>query len=409
MALPAECLPLKHAPGLDLLDGVVVLDLTGSVAGPYAGQLLGDLGATVIKIERPGAGDDCRAWGPPFLAGESLWYLSVNRNKLAVTLDISEPQGHATLLKMVAKADIVLVNVVARVQRKLGIDHAALSATNPAIIHVSITGFGLTGERADLPCYDLIAEGYSGVMDMTGEPDAPPQKIGTPAADLLAGEDAALAAVAALVRRQRAGKGAAIDVSLVESMTRFMAPRLLPQLGSGEAMTRSGGRDSVIAIYQAFETADLPLTLGIGNDGIWRRFWAALGDPGFAENPEYASNMQRRQHRAVIVASIAKRLVERPRDAWLALFVEARVPAGPIYRLDEIGADADLRRRGFLYAFDKDGVRVPQIGLGIQFDGQSETVRHQPPRMGADNVAVLGDWLGLASTEIEALAGAGII
>jgi crotonobetainyl-CoA:carnitine CoA-transferase CaiB-like acyl-CoA transferase len=409
MTIPADSLPSKHNSGLDLLEGTVVIDLTGSVAGPYAGQLLGDLGATVIKVERPGSGDDCRAWGPPFLDEESLWYLSVNRNKQAITLDITAPAGHAALLKMVGKADIVLINVVGRVQRKLGIDHATFAATNPALIHVSITGFGLSGERADMPCYDLIAEGYSGVMDMTGEADGPPQKVGTPAADLLAGEDAALAAVAALVRRQRTGKGAAIDIALVESMTRFMAPRLLPHLGSGDMVRRSGGRDSVIAIYQAFETADLPLTLGLGNDGIWQRFWAALDDAAFALNPAYATNAQRRQHRAEIVSVIAVRLRERPRDEWLARFIEARVPAGPINRLDEIGADAALRRRGFLYAFERNGTRVPQIGLGIQFDGESESVTRPPPRMGADNHAVLGDWLGLPPQELEALAAAGII
>lgn len=409
MTIPADSLPSKHNAGLDLLEGVVVIDLTGSVAGPYAGQLLGDLGATVIKVERPGAGDDCRAWGPPFLGGESLWYLSVNRNKLAVSLNTAAPEGHATLLKMVEKADIVLVNVVGRVQKKLGIDHATLSVANPALIHVSITGFGLDGERAEMPCYDLIAEGYSGVMDMTGEPDGPPQKVGTPAADLLAGEDAALAAVAALVRRQRVGKGAAIDISLVESMTRFMAPRLMPHLGSGEKMFRSGGRDSVIAIYQSFETADLPLTLGLGNDGIWQRFWDALGDPDFAKNPDYATNALRRQHRAAIVSVIANRLLERTRDEWLAVFAAARVPSGPIYRLDEIGADAALRRRGFLYALDRDGLRVPQVGLGIQFDGESEAATRPPPRIGADNTAVLGNWLGLGPSEIEALSCAGII
>lgn len=409
MTIPADSLPSKISAGLDMLEGVVVIDLTGSVAGPYAGQLLGDLGATVIKVERPDAPDDCRAWGPPFLGGESLWYLSVNRNKMAVSLDTAHPEGYATLLKMVAKADIVLVNVVGRVQRKLGIDHAALSAVNPALIHVSITGFGLTGERTDMACYDLIAEGYSGVMEMTGEPDGPPQKVGTPAADLLAGEDAALAAVAALVRQQRTGKGAAIDIALVESMTRFMSPRLLPHLGSGEAMHRSGGRDSVIAIYQAFQTADLPLTLGLGNDGIWRRFWAVLGDPGFAEKPDYASNAKRREHRAAIVKIIAEHLAKRPRDEWLALFAEARVPSGPIYRLDEIGADAALRRRGFLYAFERDGLRIPQVGLGIQFDGTSEAAVRPPPRVGEHNAEVLGGWLGMAGSDIEALSAANVI
>lgn len=408
MANPAQSLPLKKVPGLDLLDGVVVLDLTTSVAGPYAGQLLGDLGATVIKVERPGAGDDCRAWGPPFLDGESLWFVSVNRNKQSVTLDTASQSGHALLLRMVAKADIVLVNVVARVQHKLGIDYASLAAVKGDLIHVSITGFGLDGERANLPCYDLIAEGYSGVMDMTGAPDGPPQKVGTPAADLLAGEDAALAAVAAIVRKQRTGQGAAIDIALVESMTRFMAPRLVPYLGSGDRMRRSGGSDSVIAIYQVFETADNPLTLGLGNDAIWRRFWSALGEPEKAADSSHATNVGRRADRARIVDDIAARLKARGRDEWLAIFQAARVPAGPIYRLDEIGEDAALRRRGFLYAFDRGGERVPQVGLGIAVDGASEGCR-PPPKLGADNDAIFQNWLGLSVAEQAALAADAVI
>lgn len=408
MQIPARSLPLKEEPGLDLLEGLVVLDLTTSVAGPYAGQLLGDLGATVIKIERPGAGDDCRAWGPPFLDGESLWFVSVNRNKQSVTLDTASAAGRQMLLRMVAKADIVLVNVVARVQRKLGIDHATLAAVKRDLIHVSITGFGLDGDRADLPCYDLIAEGYSGVMDMTGAPDGAPQKVGTPAADLLAGEDAALAAVAAIVRKQRTGQGAAIDIALVESMTRFMAPRLVPHLGSGDAMRRSGGTDSVIAIYQVFETADDPITLGLGNDGIWRRFWAAVGAPERAEEPAHAGNAARRTDRARIVEDIAARLKARGRDEWLAIFQAARVPAGPIYRLDEIGKDAALRRRGFVYGFDRGGERVPQVGLGIAVDGASEGCR-PPPKLGADNDMIFQNWLGLSAAEQAVLVADGVI
>ena len=408
MPNPARSLPLKEGPGLDLLDGVVVLDLTTSVAGPYAGQLLGDLGATVIKIERPGAGDDCRAWGPPFLDGESLWFVSVNRNKQSVTLNTASAAGRQMLLRMVAKTDVVLVNVVARVQRKLGIDHATLAAVKRDLIHVSITGFGLDGDRADLPCYDLIAEGYSGVMDMTGALDGAPQKVGTPAADLLAGEDAALAAVAAIVRKQRTGQGAAVDIALVESMTRFMAPRLVPYLGSGDVMRRSGGTDSVIAIYQVFETADDPITLGLGNDGIWRRFWAAVGAPERAEEPTHASNAARRTDRARIVKDIAARLKARGRDEWLAIFQAARVPAGPIYRLDEIGEDAALRRRGFVYGFDRGGERVPQVGLGIAVDGASEGCR-PPPKLGADNDTIFQNWLGLSAAEQATLVADGVI
>lgn len=408
MSIPADLLPFKHGPGLDLLDGVTILDLTTSVAGPYAGQLLGDMGARVIKVEKPGRGDDCRAWGPPFLDGESLWFLSVNRNKQSVALDYARPHGLELLRRLVAKADVVLVNVTARIQNKLGIDHAALRTIRPDLIHVSITGFGLTGERADMPCYDLIAEGYSGVMDMTGEPDGPPQKVGTPAADLLAGEDAAMAAVAALFRRDRKGTGAAIDISLTESMTRFMAPRLLPHLGSGETWRRSGGRDSVIAIYQTFDTADEPITLGLGNDAIWQRFWAAVGIPERAANPAHASNALRRQDRAGIVADIARILLTRTRAEWLALFRSARVPAGPINRLDEIGSDPSLQERGFLYAIERGAVRVPQVGLGIQFDGCSEGVASPPPLLGADTSAVLAE-LGVDEHDMAILAADNVI
>ena len=400
-SLPADVLPDKTAGGLDLLEGIIVLDLTTSVAGPYAGQLLGDMGAQVIKIERPGRGDDCRAWGPPFLDGESLWFLSVNRNKRGVTLNFSTAEGKALLLQLVERADVVLVNLVAAAQAKLGIDFATLRIAKPDLIHVSITGFGLTGARSEMPCYDLIAEGYSGVMDMTGEIDGTPQKVGTPAADMLAGQDAAMAAVAALFRRQRTGQGAQIDISMVETMTRFMAPRLMPHLGSGEVMRRSGGRDSVIAIYQAFPTADEPITLGLGNDAIWERFWTAVGEPEAAADPAHATNAMRRTQRTAIVERIGQLLKTRTRDEWMALFVKARVPAGPIYRLDEIAADAPLRDRGFLYAVTRDGVRVPQIGLGITIDGATEACRQPAPKLGADNDFVFTRMLGIGAEQLD--------
>ena len=403
VARPADGLPLKAGSPLDLLEGVVVLDLTTSIAGPYCGQLLADLGATVIKIEKPGGGDDCRSWGPPFLDGESLWFLSVNRNKHSVALDVTNARGRATLYRLIERADIVLLNLVERAQEKLGVTYSMLSQRRKDLIHVSITGFGLRGARADMPCYDLIAEGYSGVMDMTGEADAAPQKVGAPAADLLAGEDAALAAMAAIIRRQRTGQGCQIDISMVESMTRFMAPRLLPFLGSGDLARRSGGRDSVIAIYQSFDTADLPLTLGLGNDAIFKRFWTAVGEPRVAENPAYTTNALRRERRAELVARIAKLLVARPRDEWLAIFVAARVPAGPINRLDEVAEDPELRARNFLYASERNGVRVPQVGLGIAFDGRNEQCTKLAPRLGEDTEAVLRDWLKMGDAELQEL------
>jgi crotonobetainyl-CoA:carnitine CoA-transferase CaiB-like acyl-CoA transferase len=409
--LPLEQLPRKERAGqasICLLEGVRVLDLTTSIAGPYATLLLADFGASVIKVERR-EGDDARGWGPPFLAGESLWFLAVNRNKRSVTLDFSLDGGRKLLHALVAHADVVVTNQVGRSQLKLGIDYATLSALRPDLVHVSVTGFGVGGARSDLPSYDLIAEGYSGVMDLTGEAGAPPQKVGTPAADLLAGMDAAMAVAAALYRRRADGKGCAIDVSMVESMTRFMAPRLVSFLGSGELARRSGARDSVIAIYQTFDTQDAPITLGLGNDGIWRRFWAAVGDPGYGADARFRTNKDRRQARAEIVERIQSVLRQRERKQWLDLFAQHRIPAGPINRLDEVAADSELHARGMLYSVPAFGTRIPQVGLGIGVDGSSETYRHPPPGLGEHTDAVLREQLGLDAAQIAALREQDII
>ena len=407
--LPLHALPERSAPALDLLAGVKVLDLTSSIAGPYAGQLLADMGATVVKVENPKSGDDSRAWGPPFLHGESLWFMSVNRGKHSVTLDIAAPAGREVLHNLVAQCDVILLNLVARGQKKLCVDAQTLRAINPRLIHLSLTGFGMTGARADLPCYDLIAEGYSGVMDMTGETEMLPQKVGTPAADMLAGSDAAMAILAALLRRERDGKGCDIDVSMVESMSRFMTPRLMPYLGSGDLMRRSGGRDSVIAIYQVFETLDELMTLGLGNDAIWKRFWVAIGQPAVGDEPAFASNANRRLKRTAIVERIAEILKTQPRAHWLSILSKARVPAGPILRLDELAREEALHESGFLYRCNGVGGTVPQVGLGIRFDGNTEGTGKPPPALGADTDYILGKWLACDAAEIAQLRAQRVI
>ena len=408
---PLDQLPQKEGSAqgsIRLLDGVRVLDLSTSIAGPYATLLLADLGASVIKIERR-EGDDARGWGPPFLAGESLWFLAVNRNKRSVTLDFGIPKGRELLHALVAQCDVVVTNQVERSQRKLGIDYATLSALRPDLVHASITGFGVSGERSDLPCYDLIAEGYSGVMDLTGEADAPPQKVGTPAADLLSGMDAAMAIAAALYRRRMDGKGCSLDISMVESMTRFMAPRLVSFLGSGELPRRSGARDSVIAVYQTFDTQDAPITLGLGNDGIWLRFWAAVGDPAYGAGARFRNNKDRREARDEIVARIQSVLRQRKRKEWLDLFVQHRIPAGPINRLDEVAADRELHARGMLYSVPAFSIRIPQVGLGIRVDGSAETYRFAPPRLGEHTDVVLREQLGLDEAQLAQLRDQHII
>jgi crotonobetainyl-CoA:carnitine CoA-transferase CaiB-like acyl-CoA transferase len=392
-----------------LLDGICVLDLTTSIAGPYATMLLADMGAAVVKVERPGSGDDCRAWGPPFLDGESLWFLSVNRNKQSVTLDYSQPAGRGVLHDLVRRSDVVITNLVPRVQRKLGVDAETLQSLRPDLVIVSLTGFGVKGERAEFPCYDLIAEGYSGVMDLTGEADSPPQKVGTPAADLIAGMDAAFATVSALFDRRGSGRGHVIDIAMIDSMTRFMAPRIVPYLGSGEVPRRTGARDSVISVYQTFDTADRPITLGLGNDAIWKRFWVAVGRPATGEDPRYATNVLRREARAAIVGEIQDVLKARRRDEWLALFAEHKVPAGPVNSAAEVAADPLLVARGMFFADRSDSREVPQVGFGIGVDGARATYRSPPPRLGEHTDTILRDRLGYDAARVAELRQQGIL
>lgn len=404
-SLPADALPIRRlGEGFNLLADVRIIDLTTSIAGPSGTMLLADMGAEVIKIERPGGGDDARSWGPPFLDGESLWFASVNRNKKSVALDFSKATGLDLLHRLVRQADIVFVNLPPRAARKLKVDAHTLCAVRPDLIYVSITGFGMTGGRADWTCYDLIAEGYSGIMDITGAAGGEPQKIGAPAADMLAGQDAAFATVAALYARRTTGKGRVVDVALVDSMTRLLSCRIMSYLGSGELPTRSGGKDSVIAIYQTFDTADKPIALALGNDNIWKRFWIAVGDAAYAESADLGTNYDRRERRDQIVARIARILRDKPRDHWLTLLREARVPAGPINNVAEVVEDETLLARGMFYRLAPLNRRsLPQVGTGILLDGEFALPRSAPPALGEHTDEVLGSLLGLSEEDRQRL------
>lgn len=398
---PLKTLPIQNpGTGLSCLQGIRVLDFTTSVAGPYGTLLLADLGAEVIKVEKLFGGDDTRSWGPPFLDGESLWFLSMNRNKQSLAIDLTQAEGRRVAHELARIADVVVLNTAARVQEKLGLDYAKLKQINPRLIHVSVTGFGLKGKRADFPCYDLIAEGYSGVMHLTGEASRPAQKVGTPAADLLSGQDVAMATLAALFERERTRVGKQVDVSMVATMARFMAPRIVPYLGSGEAPNRSGGTDSVIAIYQVFETADDPMTLGLGNDAIWQRFWVAVGRPEYGQQPGFETNEKRRTARASIVEVIADMLATKPRQHWLTLFEKHRIPSGPINSIDQLVKDAPLRDDGMFFAIDGKAGRIPQVGLGIRFDGSNAVFRTPPPVLGQDTERILREQLSMSATEV---------
>lgn len=409
MRLPLADLPtMGEGRTFDLLHGVRVLDLTTSIAGPYATLLLADLGADVVKVERAGRGDDSRQWGPPFLNGEALWYLAVNRNKRSVALDFADPADVAVLGELVPAADVVITTLREPLLRRLGLDYPSVCARRPDLIFATITGYGLTGPNSALPGYDLIAEGVSGIMALTGEPTTGPQKVGAPAADILAGMDAAFAVVAALYDRARTGRGHQLDLSLVESMTRMLSPKLMSYLGSGELQRRTGGRDSVVAIYQAFDTADEPINLALGNDAIFGRFCAVMERSDWSANPDYGSNAGRRAHRAHLVAEIQKLLLERTAAEWLELFAKADVPAGPVNNLESVVTDPHLLARRLFYRHGEGDEAIPQVNTGWQLDGAANRLRRRPPALGADTADVLTDWLdpgaNTTSTQTEETA-----
>jgi crotonobetainyl-CoA:carnitine CoA-transferase CaiB-like acyl-CoA transferase len=392
--LPLDDLAIAaDRPGFSLLEGIRVLDATGSIAGPYATMLLADLGADVAKVEPAGRGDDTRAWGPPFLDGESLWFLAVNRNKRSIELDLSTKTNRDLLVRLACAADVVVTTLREPQLAKLGIEYSTIQARRPDLIYCTITGYGLTGPNRALPGYDLIAEGVSGIMDLTGESETGPQKVGAPAADMLAGMDAAFAVVAALFDRQRTGRGHHIDVSLVESMIRLLAPKLTSYLGSGELQRRMGGRDSVIAVYQAFDTADDPITLALGNDKIFARFCGAIGRNDIGNDPRFANNASRREHRSELVAKIQAVLCERTASHWLQIFADADVPAGPINHLESVVADQHLIEREMFYRYLYDDREIPQVNTGWHLDSAANTPRLPPPRLGANTESVLMEWL----------------
>jgi len=407
---PARRLPRK-APGggINILGGVRILDLTGSIAGPYATQILSDFGAEIIKIERPRLGDDSRSWGPPFLEGRSLWNISVNRNKKSVELDLRKDEGRAVFLDLLKVCDALITNQLPALRRRLKIDYETLIALKPNLVYVSLTGHGSDGQRAEWPCYDIIAEGYSSVMDVTGEAANDPQKIGTPAADLLAGGDAATACIAALFDAARSGRGHYVDIAMIDSMTRLMSPRIITYLGSGIVPRRTGAKDSVIAVYQTFATADEMITLALPNDNIWHRFWQAVGRPEFGKDPRFATSVDRHAHRADIIPVIADIMRTKPRKRWLDLFNELQIPIGPINSIDQVVEDADLRRKGFFFSIETDSEPLPQCGLGIRVDGRDSGFRSAPPELGQHTNEVLRDLLGYDPARIDRLKEAGVV
>lgn len=365
------------------LDGLVVLDLSRVLAGPYATQLLGDLGADVWKVERPGTGDETRAWGPPFVGGHSAYFLSVNRNKRSAALDFREPAQREAVRRAALAADVVVENFLPGDLEPFGLDARTLRAARPELVVCSITGYGQDGPYAALPGYDAVLQGFTGLQGVTGEPDGPPLKVGVALVDVLAGTHAAAAILGALVGRLRGRGGAHLDVSLFEVGVHAMVNVAQAALSTGEPARRHGSAHPQIVPYQTFAAADGLLVLAVGNDGQWRRLCEALGEPARATDPRFARNPDRVLHRVDVVDWLAARFATAPRAQWLERLAAARVPAGAVREMHEVVRDPALAQRGMLApAVLPGGEATTLFAQPWRTDATRGPLRHPPPALG---------------------------
>lgn len=402
------------------LDGIRVLDLTRVLAGPWASQLLADYGAEVIKVERPGRGDDTRSWGPPWLrdaAGDattdSAYFLSANRNKRSITINLANPDGSRIARDLAVRSDVVLENYRVGTLQKYGLGYADLNRLNPALIYCSITAYGQTGSRADYPGYDAMIQASGGLMSITGMPDeegGSPQKAGVAIADIMAGMYAATAVLAALVSRSQTGQGQEIDVPLYDSQVSWLANQNMNFLIGGEAPGRLGTAHPNLVPYQAFPTLDGHLMLAIGNDRQFVAFATCLGRPDLAVDERFLCNSDRVRNREALVRLIANEMVKRETGAWLAEMTAAGVPVGPINNIAEVFSEP--------YAAERELVKVlrhpaagdlPSVANPVRFSETPVTYRRAPPLIGEHTQEILSRELGLSSQEIKLLAESGAI
>ena len=392
------------------LEGIRVLDLTRALAGPFCTLMLGDNGADVIKVEMPGSGDDTRKWGPPFIGEESAYFLSINRNKRSLTLNLRDPQAKEIFIKLAKDSDVIVENFTPGVMERFGLDYDAVKATNPNVIYCSISGFGQDGPYRSRPAYDQIMQGIGGLMSITGEPDGEPQKIGVAVTDIGAGMWAAFAIMAALHHRGQSGSGQYIDVSMMDAQIAWLTYQAGYFFANGTPPKRMGAAHPTLVPYQAFMCQDGKyINVAVGSDRIWERFCQGINREDLKDHPDYANNGDRVRNRGAMVSLLQEYFLTRPVADWVKDLQAVNVPCGPINDLADVFADAQVLARNMYQEMPHPTLgSIKQTGLPIKFSATPGGLDRHPPLLGEHNQEVLTS-LGYSDEDIRGFQEGSVI
>lgn len=391
------------------LAGVKVLDLSRVLAGPYCTMILSDLGAEVVKVEAPGGSDDTRAWGPPYRGGESAYYMSANRNKKAITVNLKDEQGKEIIKKLIKQSDIVIENFKSGTMERLGLGYEELKAVNPKIIHCSITGFGKNGPYKDLPGYDYIIQAMGGLMSITGSQESGPIKVGVAIADVLTGLYATIGILAAVNERNQSGLGQSIDISLFDSQVSALVNVASNYLVSGQIPQLLGNLHPNIVPYQTFPTADKQMVIAVGNDRQFSKLTQVIGQPELAGDERFSTNPKRLENKAELIQIISDKLKKRTSGEWLTILNESGIPAGPINNLEELFQDEQIAARNMMQVVEHPTAgQISLVGSPLKLSRTPAEVRSHPPLAGEHTEVILKE-LGYSEAEVNQLKNSQVI